>query len=298
MKMVTLTSFADHYYSPPPFTGLEELVRFPDGEFKLNSIPNSTVWVFSDRNHRFRPEIHQADIGCGMTALIISPVEHREAADAIYAHLRKKNILGRGNHFIDICSPLDILYEEKREPHQVLLIHTHGARNDVPRTLTQACQYQDQASWYRKELGETLARVLGVSSTLLGDWNHNSVQQENGKIIYRRGVVKVQPGKVYFLPAHLGEQILIYTINEKSLPPYSSMPHATGRSGPRGETKVTPEEAATLRQQVYIPAGISDRSLRTEHPSCYNDFDKIFDKLRAFFVPMGETQILSYVGKI
>ncbi len=94
------------------------------------------------------------------------------------------------------------------------------------------------------------------------------------------------------------------------LPPYCSMPHATGRSGPRGEMKVSLEEIREMRCQPqipYIPSGISDTALRSEHPSCFNNFDKILEKLKYpisehfqenYFIITGQSKILSYVGKV
>jgi hypothetical protein len=76
------------------------------------------------------------------------------------------------------------------------------------------------------------------------------------------------------------------------------MPHATGRSKPRGEGKVSLEKANSLRDLVYIPEEISNSSLRSEHPSCFNDFNKIINSLGNYIVPFGESKILSYVGKV
>ncbi len=303
--MVNMLSFEDTHYFPPDYPGLEELVRFPDGDIKNKSIPNSTIWVFNAQEHQFQPDIHGADIGCGMTALIIEDIDHKEAADTLYNYLKENRrsgrVLGRGNHFVDICSSLDAITDIKDGPYKILLVHTHGPEKKTPASLNDALQQQTSARDYRQELSEELADLISSSKEMIGDWTHNSVEVDENNIIYRKGIVKVQPEKLYFLPAHLGAKIVIYTVPDESVLPYASMPHATGRSGPRSEKKVSREEAATLRQKVYIPAGISDASLRTEHESCYNSHDKIFGKLRnqhgLLFLPVGETTILSYVGK-
>jgi hypothetical protein len=296
--MVKVTNLNDVFFQAPDWDGLEEVTLFPDGIGKKRGIPNSTAWVFSQNNHRFRKEIHGGDIGCGMTATVISVTDIRKAADQIYNQLRGTGALGRGNHFVDICSPIDYIDQEQDLDYLILFIHTHGLGNETPRDLQSATQMQQVASRYRVDLGGELANVLGTSSKVIGDWPHNTVERDGDQIIYRKGVVKVSPEKVHFLPAHLGAKILIYTTAEDNELPHSSMPHATGRSGPRGEKKVSLERAAEVRQYAYIPPGISDASLRTEHPSCYNDFEKVFSKLRdKGFVPLGESEILAYIGK-
>ncbi len=285
--MVNIISLEDSFYHPP-FPDLEELVRFPDGELKHSGIPNSTIWVFPE-DHRFHPEIHGADIGCGMAAFFM------EEADVLYAFLRKKNLIGRGNHFVDICSSFDT---ESPYPHQVLLLHTHGQNREIPQNWQEAAQFQQRATAERIRIGEQLTDVLGVNAHLFADWPHNTVEIVDGKAMYRKGVVKTRLEEPYFLPAHLGAKILVYTPNPRNSPPYDSMPHATGRVGPRGSTKVTCKQAAELRALTYIPAGISNQSLRTEHPTCYNSFEKIFGKLGSHMLTVGESQILSYVGKL
>jgi len=300
--MVQITSYEDNFYRPPAWLGLEEMVRFPDGEVQQSSLPNSTVWVFNAKDHLFRPEILGNDAGCGMTGFFVQDVDHVEAADTFYNFLnRKKRIIGGGNHFIDICAPIESVADLRSEPYKILLIHTHGPDISVPQTIGQAQQKQRSAESFRKELGEELSALVGSSCELLGDWTHNSVAIENEKVVYRKGIVKAKSGKIHVLPAHLGAKILLYTLNDQNPPPYFSMPHATGRRGPLGDTKVNPEEVDILREMVYIPPGISSNSLRSEHPSCYNGYNKIMDRLlheNNFFIPVGETRILSYIGKV
>ncbi len=299
-----ISSQGNRYFRPPSWPGLEGLVIFPDGEFRHESLPNSSVWVFSKQNHQFRPEIHQEDLGCGMTAILIPPVDKREAADAFYDYLQGEGILGRGNHFVDLCSPIEPVHDFKSSlpstEYQILLLHTHGRGRVIPSSLSAALEQQKNVAEERWEIGKDLIKLLGTKGELLADWPHNTVEETPDKIIYRKGAVKVEPGKIYFLPAHLQADILVYSHLEEKLPPYSSMPHGTGRRGPRGQTKVTAEQASLIRKQVYIPSGIKDSSLRTEHHSCYNGFDKIFDTLRKeeLFVPVGYARILSYVGKV
>lgn len=315
--MVKVINFADSFYRPSSSLsqGLEALVRFPDGEFKHNDIPNSTVWVYtSDR--AYIPEILGADVGCGIAAFFINEVDPREAADIVYHRLFKRKILGRGNHFVDICSPYDSSVASF--PHNILLVHTHGDSNKTPSTIREAQERQRAVEKFREELGEELATSIGSSfCELMGNWTHNFVEEDNGTIIYRKGVVKVMSEKVYVLPAHIGARIVFYAVSDRmidgiqlQMPPYNSMPHATGRRGPIGVTKVSLDTVAAMRRDPsipYIPPEIRDTSLRSEHPSCFNDDDKIFERLRyqltenfdrPYTLLLGSCIIKGYVGKV
>ena len=302
--MVKIKSFETSHYYPTNFEGLEELVRFPDGEVKRNSIPNSTVWSFNGENHEYNSNILSNDVGCGIAAFLINGVDVKEATDKIYTHLKNKNILGRGNHFINIVSEMKNPYQEVSFGHNsnLLIVHSDGKSYDpsIPTNVEDAITKQKSAETFREDLGHTLAEIIGANSELVGNWTHNSVEtsEKNGNIIYRKGVVKVEPNKLQFLPACIGQEVLFYTVDGENLPPYSSMPHATGRSKPRGEGKVSLEDANSLRDLIYIPEGISDSSLRTEHPSCFNGFEKIIESLGKYIVPVAESKILSYVGKV
>ena len=188
----------------------------------------------------------------------------------------------------------------KENPHNLLIVHSDGKSydNSIPTSVYEAKIKQDHAELFRHMLGDSLSHAMGVEPEFLGNWTHNSVEETDNKVIYRKGVIKVSEGNIYMLPSSLGAKIWFYTVREGHMPPYNSMPHATGRSGPRGSTKVTEETAAELRKMVYIPEQISNSSLRTEHPSCYNGYDGIINKLREFIVPLGSSKILSYVGKV
>ncbi len=312
--MVNIISFEDtHYYPPPQLRkGLDTLVRFPDGEFKRDSIPNSTVWVYNPAGHKYDPEILGGDAGCGIAAFFIDEVDPKEAADTIFEKLNGKGILGRGNHFVDICGAYDSASPDTKPkaPHNILLVHTHGDNKDttMPATIAEAQKRQQYAEEFREYLGQQLAADIGSKRCqLFGNWTHNSVEQTQEGIIYRKGIVKVQPLKVHILPESIGAMVLFYTVADShplQLPPYLSMPHATGRAGPRGEMKVSLEEVKKMRRQPsmpYIPAGISDTALRSEHPSCFNNDEKIFRKLGVennFYTSVGQCQVLSYVGKV
>jgi len=299
--MIRITDYnQSSFFYPQRFSGLENLIRFPDSEFKREGIPNSTVWIFNAENHHYVQEILADDVGCGMALFMLDQLNHQEAAEKIYHYFKDKNILGRGNHFCDICAPIEWADGENDTDYTLLLLHSDGKilHPGAVSSVQEALEHQHQAESFRQEIGDELASLLHSSFRLLGNWTHNSVEESKDKIIYRKGVIKTVPEQIHLLPAHLGAKILVYSVKSNNLPPYSSFPHATGRCAPRGESKVSVEEAASLREMVYIPAVISDSSLRTEHPSCYNNFDQIFKSVGSYLVSLGEIKIKSYVGKV
>ena len=296
--MVKILDFNLTPYYPKEGNGLEELIRFPDSEFKRENIPNGTVWVFNPSNHRFDQSILSNDVGCGMAAFIISPVDPVKSADMIYEYLNGKNILGRGNHFVDICSRISNRYLESK-PHNILILHSDGKSIDdsTPDSIEEAVKKQALAEKFREELGYKLSEIIGATPRILGNWTHNSVEYDKGRIIYRKGAIKITSERLHLITGNLGTKVWFYTVDGSDVPPLCSMPHGTGRRGPRGDTKVSLKDASELRKMVHIPAGISDSSLRTEHPSCYNNFNNIINNLGDYIVSMGTSVILSYVGK-
>ncbi len=300
--MVEVINYNSFFYHPNgQFKGLEKLVLLPGGETRPSGIPVGSVWQFDSQNHEYDQRILGNDVGCGMTAFfMIPPVDLKVAADKIASHLAGAKILGSGNHFIDLCGNFET--EDQQYPlHNMMIIHTDGKSKDnsVPKNIESAQAKVVAASEFRKNLGNSLANVIGVKKIeLFGDWPHNTVEYENGKYVYRKGTIKVFPEKVHILPSHLHSSILFYTVAANDMPIMSSMPHATGRKGPTSELKVSEEKAREMRKLVYIPERIKDSSLRSEHPDCFNSLDSILDVFGEQIVPIGDTYIKSYVGKV
>lgn len=160
----------------------------------ITGIPNSTVWVYNAANHRYIPEILGADVGCGIAAFLINEVDPRVAADIIFEKLAGKGILGRGNHFVDICGAYESgsLDTELKPQHHILLVHTHGDNSNTttPTTIQDAKKREGYAEQFREYLGQHLAHEISSSQCImLGNWTHNSVEETEHGIIYRKGAV-------------------------------------------------------------------------------------------------------------
>ena len=181
--MVKVIDFNDIplYLAPTVSESLETLIRFPDSEYKREGIPNSSVWVYSQRDHVYRSNILSNDVGCGMAAFIVLIKKVQKATDIICNYLAGKNILGRGNHFVDICSGL-----RSTPGYKLMIIHTDGkSRNTtVPQTIEEAIERQKSAQALRSELGKNL-----IKSTML-----YFIVSLVGILIFRGSASTILPG--------------------------------------------------------------------------------------------------------
>lgn len=296
--------FPTHAKSVKSLKGLEKVVLFPDSNMKDGGIINSSVWVFDANNHKFNEKVSEDifgdDVGCGMAAFLVDEIkDYKKATEKVYDLLAGKKILGRGNHFVDICSEL-WSPSLKFQGHNLIVIHSDGKSydNSMAKTYEDALKKQKNAEVFREDLGTSIMSTIGAKGYILGNWTHNSVELKDEKYIYRKSAIKVKEGKLHIFPSRLNETILFYSPRRDNMPICDSMPHASGRSGPRGKTKVESEVAGEIREYVYIPERISNDSLRTEHFSCYNPASKIFDYFKENTLLVAESEILGYVGKI
>ena len=298
-KTPNIVNYSPNYFYPRNVKGLETLIIFPDGCVNSHGALNSSVWVYDSGQHVYDPDILGPDTGCGIAAFKTEPFEFKEAADRLADYLKGKNILGRGNHFVDLCSPLVSNYVTPKDEYNIL-IHSDGKQGDNsrPQTFEQAREKQKRAEGFREDLGYKLAAILGIKAAIWGNWSHNTVEEVDGKYIYRKGAIKVVPDKLFLLPLSLGRNSLIYAVSGNITEIYNSMPHGTGRKGPLSQLKATEKEVEELRKIVYVPAIIPNSSLKSEHPLCYNDGFKIIEALSQYILPLAEIKILAYVGKI
>ena len=291
----------DRHHLLHDFEGLEEVVLFPGADSE--PIPNGSAWIFAEQAS-YEPEILENDVGCGMSAFYIERLDdekRQRAADAAARIIQETGAFGRGNHFVDFCTDLTFIEQETDSDLDILLIHSDmSADKRSPATLEDAQARTRTASERRYDLAERIARAGAFTLyESMGDWPHSTIEvRGDGKHVYRKGLVRAEENRLYALPAGIGQPIILYTLHSGRTPPAHSMPHATGRSGRRGATKVSIEHAREIRESVYVPQTIRDASLRTEHPSCFASFDAIFEHLSRYMVPQGEMRIAAYIGKI
>ena len=298
-KTPNIVNYSPNYFYPRNVKGLKTLIIFPDGCVNSHGALNSSVWVYDSGQHVYDPDILGPDTGCGIAAFKTEPFEFKEAADLLADYLKGKNILGRGNHFIDLCSPI-VSPGAPTGKENIILIHSDGKQGDNsrPQTFEQAREKQKRAEEFREDLGHKLAAILGIRAAIWGNWSHNTVEEVDGKIIYRKGAIKVVPDKLFLLPLSLGRNSLVYIVSQKVSEIYNSMPHGTGRKGPLSQLKASEAELVELREKVYVPGIIPNSSLKSEHPVCYNDGSKIYEILGKYMAAVGDIQIKAYIGKI
>ncbi|MAG77942.1 hypothetical protein CL616_01105 [archaeon] len=290
--MVEIINYGDFYdigrFQGVP--GLESVVLFPNAEFNRDFV-NSSVLSFDSKDHEYRSEILGNDVGCGITCFAIQPINVEYAADKISDFISQSSILGRGNHFIDVCGGFS-------DSHYFILIHSDGKAAfdlDLPESVDEAQRRVVQASNFRIDLAQKIGQVIDRNMEWVEDWPHNRVDFEDGKFVYRKGAIKVKPKGLYVLPANAEAPVLFYSLSDSFDIPTNSMPHGTGRKAPRSLLKATDEEVQEFRKEVYVPEIIPSSSLRGEHPLCYNDFDIILNKFFNQIVPIGELPVLAYI---
>lgn len=182
---MTIQNMSGDYFFPDERMreGLEKVILFPESD-PSHRIPNGSAWRYKE--NVYRPEILGDDVGCGITGFMLQKYDSlEELADETLKVLEKEDIsIGRGNHFIDIC-------EGYNSTHKTLFIHSDMNKEGVtPKTFQRAQQMQKDAVEKRVEVIEALTSKLGLNTEYLGDWTHNTVENEDG-VVYRKGTISV-----------------------------------------------------------------------------------------------------------
>jgi hypothetical protein len=312
-----IKNLSNEYYYPSKEMqkGLNELIIFPDGHPMKNGAVNSAVWAFEAKDHKYKPKILGDDVGCGMAlALFYNPqgMNLESVATDFTNYFKNNKSLGRGNHFVNICSPLIKESRVEGEPnlsdyflldknYKMIIIHTDAKHLDSKKitTIDEALTWDESAKRYRAEIISDLAKRANTSCFMINDWSHNSIEENGDEIIYRKGAIKPKTDGLNFFPMSLGRAIPFYIINPRNFKQFrDSVPHGSGRVGPTSQNKVSLEKVKELREQVFIPKKITDTSLRTEHPDCYNNIDAFLNIFRDHIQIIGETQIEAYIHQI
>jgi len=277
---------------------LEDSVVF-SGDYNK---PLCATFKLKADGHNYIKDILENDVGCGMSAFIFDKkADCKEIADKAADYLKGRNVLGRGNHFIDICSGL-CSEEDSYPPHYVVVIHSDGKQvhKTQPKTIDEAIQRVKDASEFRANLASDIAGLVKVNYERIGDWPHNSVEYQNGSVIYRKKTIKTFEKKLHIFTGSLGTTVMFYTFGTGKMPKLESMPHGSGRSEPLSQLKqhVTEDDVKGLRKMVYIPEMIKDSSLKSEHPKCYDLEFSVLNEVNENYCIVNEVKILAYVGKI
>lgn len=221
-----------HYFPTKRLAGgLEELIIFSESCSK-GKIPNGSVFVYC-HGKPYDPAILKSDIGCGITSAIIPKMDFSsEAIDEIISAVDKLGIhIGQGNHFIDFTTGHPSLSETQLT--NMIFIHSDfNNQNVIPNSFEAAKQLQRSAKEQRKEYLEKLMSLLGLNGAIYKDWTHNSIAEENGKMIYRKGAIDIRESQfIGALALNPIDGIYLYVATFEKY--QNSMQHGTGRIGSR-----------------------------------------------------------------
>ena len=237
----------------------------------------------------------------------LSPVDlDPNAWNAIAASLRRNKgglgDLGGGNHFLDALAP----YGDDRLH---LLIHT-GSRLesglvdafvDEPEAFDE--EFNRVVEWAaanRAAIHDEAQRVLGPLE-LLFDLPHNTYELlPDGGAIIRKGAVRAEPGALAIIPSHMAGDVALVRATTRVEEALYSLSHGTGRAMARSECKPLADtyDFTALREQLLIPAGVQDASLRTEGPFAYRDLDACLALLDGYVEEIERFAVVGYMGHL
>jgi RNA-splicing ligase RtcB len=284
----------------------EQIVFLPDACPSKSPLPTGTAVLTRQENWR---RFAVSDCGCGMRLLRSSvPVKDLDRArwNSVADHLRANKgslgDLGGGNHFLDALAPYT-------DGPLYFLIHT-GSRNEsghvdalIDRPAIFDKVFDQVVKWAadnRATIHERLERVFGQTELVL-DLPHNTYEQlGDGRVIIRKGSVRLFPGDLSILPSHMSGDVVLVRGGEKVGEVLNSMSHGTGRKMSRSDSKPFADtyNYQLLRNLILIPDGIEDTSLRTDGPFAYRDLDECLVMIREYVEVVTRFGVIAYMGHL
>jgi RNA-splicing ligase RtcB len=284
----------------------EKVVFFPDACPSDAPLPTGTATLLSVANWR---KYAVSDVGCGMRFLrsrrksaALTMDNWSRLAEKLKSNKGGLGDLGGGNHFLDALEP----YSDDR---LCFLIHT-GSRSEsglvddlveFPARFDE--EYERILSWARDNRAEIQAAIEEIfgETELVLDAPHNTFEKiQEGRVIIRKGAVRVERGELCIIPSHIGGDVVLARASENIGRALNSVSHGTGRIGPRGEIKAFGDiyDFGELRKKVLIPTRIQDSSLRTEGPFAYRDLDSCLDLLKDYVRIEERFSVIGYLGHL
>ncbi len=294
-----------HSWLPPDLVA-EKVVFLPDACPGKSPLPTGTAVLTAQPNWR---EFAISDCGCGMR-LVKSGLDRnaltRKAWNTVADLLRKNKgqlgDLGGGNHFLDALMPVG-----GGSLH--FLVHTGSRRESglvdqligIPLAFDQEfARIVGWAASNRAEVQRALEQVFGELE-LLYDLPHNTFEKlENGKVIIRKGSIRLKAGELCVIPSHMSGDVALLRATHKVDEILCSMSHGTGRKMSRGDCKPLADgfDFEELRAQILMPDGIENSSLRTEGPYAYRDLEECLMLIDAYAEEVERFKVVGYMGHL
>jgi RNA-splicing ligase RtcB len=284
----------------------EKVVFLPDACPGKSPLPTGTAVLTRQADWR---RFAISDCGCGMRLVRseLSPDDLSiDAWNNIADRLRKNKgslgDLGGGNHFLDALAPY-------KGNHLYLLIHTGSrlesglvdAYVDQPAAFDQ--EFSRVVSWAEKNRAciHAAAEVELGPLELILDLPHNTFEPlTQGGAIIRKGSVHVKPGDLNIIPSHMAGDVALVRATEQVTDSLESLSHGTGRAMSRSDCKplAAKYDFHALRNQLMIPEGIEDTSLRTDGPFAYRDLDACLGLLAGYVTLVERFAVVGYMGHL
>lgn len=284
----------------------ERIVFLPDACPGKSPLPTGTAVLTRQANWR---KFAVSDCGCGMRLLRsnLSPSELDLARWDRVADLLRRNKgglgdLGGGNHFLDALEP-------HGDGPLHFLVHT-GSRNEsghVDAYVDSPDRFDSEfdrvvkwAADNRAAIHDAINQVFGNVELVL-DLPHNTYQiQDDGAALIRKGSVHVEPGDLAILPSHMLGDVVLVRASDRVVDILNSISHGTGRKMSRSDCKPLADgfDFAAMRQQVMIPKGVNNSSLRTDGPFAYRDLDECMSLMDGYVEAVARYSVIGYMGHL
>lgn len=284
----------------------ECMVFLPDACPGKSPLPTGTAVLTRQSDWR---RFAVSDCGCGMRLVRsgmsprdLGPGQWDALADRLRSNKGRLGDLGGGNHFLDALAPYD-------DGPLHFLIHT-GSRDesghvdaliDSPREFDR--EFRRVVQWAndnRASIHEEIDAVFGKTELLI-DLPHNTHEMlPDGRIIIRKGSVRLAPGQLCVIPSHMSGDVVIVKATSKVESILCSISHGTGRKMSRGDCKPLADgfDFSALRASILIPSGVDDASLRTEGPYAYRDLDECLALMNGYVEEVARFGVLAYMGHL
>ncbi len=253
-----IMNFGEFYYPSNSLKkNLEKVIIFTEN-FKKNDMPNGAVFKYNSTN--YVQEILKSDVGCGITAFITQKLNFNNGAetDVLKAVDDLGIHIGQGNHFLDFTTDHPKLRRHDESSSMIYLHSDFNSENVVPRTYSEAKDFENMAKEKRIDYLEKLTKLLGISAKFYNNWTHNSVNQENGQTIYRKGAINLKESDgIGALALNPVDGVMLYCAKFNDYE--HSMQHGLGRIGSRGEL-----HNFMIKKNVGIARGYKLRKITSE----------------------------------
>lgn len=238
--------------------------------------------------------------------------------------------LGSGNHFLDAVTTGEHGFVS-------FLVHTGSrAESDIVDDLIDDPDQFDQkyaqaSEWAKKNRDAVIAvieriygQVFDSDFSVQFDNAHNLVHKDGDSVTIYKGANRLMPGEMSVIPSSMTGAMQLIKGTQALEEVDFGLLHGTGRKMSRGDAKdilhaqATPEGdydfsdfritekpetdeeiiAMWRSHQIYVPEGISNRSIGTEYPGAYRPLSEAISNVRSLIQTINIYRPIAYIGQL